>query len=291
MTYPSSPTNPLADKRWRRRHSLWLLAVYLGVGIFSWIGFIYCAIRVRTRRWWIRAAATAAAGVVSVALMEIFTDSVTNPDGTTTSVDAPGPADDVANLFLVASWIAMIVYGHVVNREYLRWRASVTGAGAWYNQSPSTPASVVPPHAFTANPLEASATAIGDGARAEMSAYFAVPPPVAHTSPSLAPAPRTSDFPSQRLVDINTADATTIAAAASIDAGSAARIVAARAQHGGFHGFDDVTVRAGLQPHELVKLQRIARFSAPSSGEGPAAPISGPSGPTSLPPGGRILDY
>ena len=45
------------------------------------------------------------------------------------------------------AWIGMMVYGFIVNREYLRWRAGQFESRAWYNQ----PASVAPSTRFVAS--------------------------------------------------------------------------------------------------------------------------------------------
>lgn len=294
MTFPSpSFTSPLASKSWRTRHSLWLLAVYLGTGMLSGVGFLYCAIRVRTRKWWIRAAITCAIGAICLILIETLTTSVTNPDGTSTRVEDPGPGDDIAYGVLFTSWIAMIIYAHVVNREYLRWRASQDGTGAWYYEpldgaTQHTQQAAYPPPV----PGTALSTAPPQG-YSEASPYYGPPQLAVPTAGPVAPAPRTAPAPSAEQLDLNSADTATISLRSGIEPSCAQRIVAAREELGAFRSLDDVVRAVLLQPHELVRLQKVAVFH-PQTGQTPlpGTPSAGPSHGSSTPPAsGRVLDY
>jgi hypothetical protein len=54
MNYAGTdPVALLASRKWRLRHSAWLLAPILGIGILSFVGFVYVGLRVRTRKFWI----------------------------------------------------------------------------------------------------------------------------------------------------------------------------------------------------------------------------------------------
>ena len=85
MSFPSSDPRPadlLADKSWRRRHSAWLLAPILGCGVLTFVGFLYVAIRVQTRKFWI--AAVIGCGGSAVAWVTIaLTDSSSEAGDTT----------------------------------------------------------------------------------------------------------------------------------------------------------------------------------------------------------------
>jgi hypothetical protein len=96
---------------WRVRHSAWLLAPILGVGVFSCVGFIYCAVRVKTRRWTTVAVVATLASILSVVLDSVWQDSASNPSNAAIS-------------FMLMLWLASIVFGFVINRDYLGWRSS-----------------------------------------------------------------------------------------------------------------------------------------------------------------------
>lgn len=49
-------TEPIVTPGWRFLNSLWLIVPIGGLGIFSFLDFLYCAIRVRNAKWWITAA-------------------------------------------------------------------------------------------------------------------------------------------------------------------------------------------------------------------------------------------
>jgi hypothetical protein len=280
----SSPTNPLQDRGWRLRHSAWLLAPILGCGFFSFVGFLYCAVRIRSAKWWKIAAVTGALTAVAYLLMGLFSES---EDSTS---NAAGPADDLAVAYVMALWIGLIIYGLVVNRDYLRWRAGDTTANAWYNQ----PVSAAPPARVAPPPLRSSAPPPPPPPPApvlgvDTSRYYAPPKPTPESPP--APSQQVSPPTGPNPVDMNSASAMTIASAFGLDAATADRIVSVRERRRGFHGLDDLVAQAGLQPHQLVRLRGRATFEtfkqqAPPTDAAPEHPAS-PEEPRS----GRILDY
>lgn len=292
MSYASSsPSNPLADKNWRLRHSAWLLAVIFGCGLLSFIGFLYCAIRVQTRKWWTRAAVTGGLTAVCWVLMTLFVESTEDGNGSASSTDRPGPGDDIATGVVIAVWVGMVIYGFIVNREYLRWRAGHFESSAWYNQ----PSDAGQSAAFAPAPVQqiqppapaAPAPLLG----VDPNTYYAPTPPTPPASqPAPAPAAPASDTGGR--VDVNSADATTMSATLGLDATTAAAIVAARDQRRGFQSIDDLVVAASLQPHELLKIRAKVTFgpyvqaTPPSSASEP-----GESNPPAEPRSGRILDY
>nr|WP_269457948.1 restriction endonuclease [Nocardioides scoriae] len=93
---------------WKVRHSAWLLAVILGVGSFSCVGFIYCAVRVRSTTWKRRA-------VVVTALSLVGLISLVTP---------VEPIQDLGAGYAAFLWLGLIGYGLFVNRDYLRWRSA-----------------------------------------------------------------------------------------------------------------------------------------------------------------------
>ena len=115
--------NPLSSWWWRIRHSAWLLAPVLGFGTFSFVGFLYCALRVRTRKWWIGAAITFVLSTMIWVFAAIFFEPETDASQT--------PGGNFTAAYLLVVWAGQILYGFIVNRDYLSWRATRT---AWYEQ-------------------------------------------------------------------------------------------------------------------------------------------------------------
>lgn len=290
MSYvnPSSPS-VLANKGWRRRHSAWLLAVVFGMGLLSFVGFLYCAMRVRTYRWWIRAAVTSALTAVGWVLMTLFVESTEDATGSIINVDRPGPADDLATGFVVALWISMVIYGLVINREYLRWRAGQVESGEWYHQPGEGPLSAMPAPAKTIHPP--TSTSHAPLLDVDTGSYYAPATPTPSDSPDQVARHGASGSES-RDVDINSADAATIASGVGLDASTAARLVSARDQRRGFQSFDEAAFVVGLQPHELLRMRRKATLGdfRPAAAS-PTAPAPEEPNPPTKPRSGRILDY
>ena len=95
---------------WRLRHSAWLLVPVLGFGCLSFIGFIYCAVTVQTRRWTILAALTAAASVLGMVLLATWTNSAGEPS-------------NAALTYVFCCWFAQVILAVVVNKDYLLLRS------------------------------------------------------------------------------------------------------------------------------------------------------------------------
>lgn len=276
MSYASSsPSDRLADKNWRIRHSAWMLALFLGFGILSFIGFLYCAIRVRSKKWWRIAAITGALSAVGWLLMGLFAETEEGQEST----NAPGPWDDIAVGYIIVLWIGLMVYGFVANRDYLRWRASSTGASAWYNQSAGAASATNLAPAPTEPVAYSAPVAPTPLLDVDSSPYFAP------TAPSVPPAAASGP------VDVNSADVATIAFAVGMDTSTAERIVSAREQRRGFQSIDDLVASAGLQPHELMKLRGKIVFGQYSPSTQPAANTVQQPTPPHDPRSGRILDY
>lgn len=132
---PASPVDTAAseaearlqDRQWRLRHSLWLLAPILGCGMGTVVGFLYVALRIRQRKYWLIALGY---GVVTAVALVLAGQG---PQG--------GPINSVAGAMLLLLWGGGIVHGLIVNPEYLRWRS----ASAWYAGPGPRSAPTAPP--------------------------------------------------------------------------------------------------------------------------------------------------
>lgn len=269
----ADPATLLSNRRWRIRHSAWLLGVILGVGLLSFVGFVYAAMRVRTRKFWI-AMAVACAGSALCWIMSA--DSEPGTQGEQIS--------DLGASIGLTVWALQVVYAVILNRDYLRWRAARTEAHAWYNQPDTTTQAAnarlaSAPVTAPASPRDPAVDSLTGGSEQ----YYA---PTAETPPD--PAPEPGSLPKAGPPNVNTASTADLVTALRIDHALADRIVAARQAHGDFHSLDDLAIAAALQPHELVKLRGAVSFQA--------APTPPPPRPTTdASPGeqssGRILDY
>src|SRR4051812_20062687 len=102
------PSSTLLRRRtWRWWHSLWMLPCILGVGILTWISFLYIGVRARRRRWLRHAAVYGAAAVTAVVV----------------SNKGPEVAKNGAALLAVIVWIAGMIHASWINREWLHWRS------------------------------------------------------------------------------------------------------------------------------------------------------------------------
>lgn len=110
MTVTHSDTVGTVSGGWKIRHSLWLLAPVLGFGYLSFVGFVFCAMRIQTRKWVVLATISVALTVLGWILLASWTD-------------ASGAGTTAARVYLVELWLASIAFGLVVNRDYLRWRS------------------------------------------------------------------------------------------------------------------------------------------------------------------------
>lgn len=109
-----APDYVAPGRGWRLRHSAWLLAPILGIGYLSWVGFLYCALRVRSRQWWI---------VATVSILLTLTGYVIMGVWTTTD----GSPSSNAVLYIIQLWVASIIFGFLIHPDYLRWRATRKG--------------------------------------------------------------------------------------------------------------------------------------------------------------------
>lgn len=306
MSFPSTsqnPTNALADRSWRLRHSAWLLAPIFGCGLLSFVGFVYVALRVRTKKFWIAAVVSCVASVPLWIASSTGEQAGTGDTGATPPAETAGLSDWAGGLIL-AIWGGLLVYGFLLNRDYLRWRASQDGSQAWYNQAATN---AIPSMGSSSTGVPSSGqmqqpnsgylgVSQGDyyatpGRQAGPNPQGASAPPPHPThqqwtqySPQSVAAPRSAEP-----VDVNAVSASTLATSLGIDPSLAARVVTVRDSRSGFSNLDDLVTATGLQPHELLRFQGKVTFGE-VSGRGVSHEGSQPQQPTEGQTGGRIVD-
>jgi hypothetical protein len=233
--------------------------------LLSFVGFVYVAFRVREKRWWLIATVFCVLTAVAWTLMTV----TERPDG-----EASGGAAGVA----LGVWAASIIYALILNRGYLKWRATQNASTAWYNQpekgqQAAQPWAVPTPGAYAPAP----APVLG----VDPSSYYA-PAATQATAPvpTPQPVPHTPQQDTAHRVDINTAPESVIATVPGFDAALASRVTQERARRGHFSSIDDLVVSVGLQPHQMVRARDHLMFSRPTAPAIPDAPR----------PAGRILD-
>jgi len=295
MSNNVDPQALLADRTWRLRHSLWLLAPILGFGALSFVGFIYVAIRVGNRKFWL------VAGIASVASVAVW---VLSPDP---DASASAASDNVFGAVLLAVWAGSVVLGIVINRDYLRWRAvprewwrqqrtgSVTSTlappAALLQRSPANGAASTPPSsADSQNEILGMTT--GHFFGSSMTQQQPQPAPTSFSSPTSTPAPpvpprvpvapvrAVAQTGAQDWIHVNGASSDALVAA-HLTRATSDRLIAGREVHGPYRDLEDLKARIYLEPHELVRLQQRAAFGGSQAG-----PSTEPPAPT----GGRILD-
>ncbi|WP_160292480.1 helix-hairpin-helix domain-containing protein [Arthrobacter sp. SPG23] len=312
MNYANTESRVLlANRKWRIRHSAWLLAPILGFGVFSFVGFLYVALRVRNRKFWI-ACIVACLG----ATVMVIANSIWNTRNGSSS--AGGAVTMIV-------YVGLVVFAIVLNRDYLRWRANRTEANAWYNQSeasgvqgPMAPAPGPggwPPVQQAQSLQSAQPMPSGPGGRflgVNNTPYYGPPtgqqsgsveptpsfPSVNNSphygppngQPAMRPAPQAStgqDATRATPLDVNSASNSDLSTMLGIDPALADRVVATRLQRGEYRDLDHLIAAVGLQPHELQKFRNKVTFKQGQQRvkNGPIAPSDG------LPLGVRPLDY
>lgn len=104
--------SPLASRLWRVWHSLWILPALLGLGVCTWISFLYIGMRARNRTWLLLAVAY----LVSACILLVIPNN-------------PPWLETFGGLWLLALWAGGTIHALFVNRSWLRWRSSRT---PWY---------------------------------------------------------------------------------------------------------------------------------------------------------------
>ncbi|HWS33598.1 MAG TPA: helix-hairpin-helix domain-containing protein [Actinoplanes sp.] len=263
---------------WRLGHSAWLLLPILSFGCLSAAGFCYVGIRARREAWWV-------SGIIYTLLANVcFFVGPELPEDSVWST--------LLVVALLCTWMVSVVHAVIINAAWLRWRAA---QHPWYlqPQTPApwpvpAPSAQLPPHLQGLAPPPGHFYG-GPGGPQPAAPYRSAPgfPPQPYGDPAIttpgswlpppypgSPAPvpppvppdpvpafgeqaggRTLFEPIAATLDVNRAEAGEFATLPGIDADRAARIVAARIAHGGFHSVADFTAAAGLAPHEFVAIR------------------------------------
>lgn len=238
-TGPGSPEQLLADRKWRLRHSIWMVGPILSLGILTWASFLYIGVKARRPDWLI-------AGVIyaiAAGVLFFFTDETPSPAGT------PGGAADWVGGSILALWVAGIVHAVLSNKSWLRWRARNTLP--WYLTTPTAAPPPVPwAHNSTPLPPQLAATGVD-------SAQYYAPAPAPPIPPPVA-----------ALLDVNTAGPAHIAALPGFTAERARQVTAARSAQGGFASIEQFADAAGLAPHEHHRVRGLVTCTPPAAGHG-----------------------
>lgn len=225
----TTPEEKLCSRRWRMRHSIWLLWPVLSAGIFTSVGVGLKGAKVRTRTWYLW---TAMYGVWTVAV--IVANTVIDTGTKQNPVDTP--ASNALGGITAAFYIGGVIHCYFLNRQWLRWKAAQTDQVAWYASGTNArPVAEPAPHADPAQVLS-------DLYRGGSSAP--------HTG---AAGP----------VDVNSADESDFAAL-GVDQLWVDRIVQTRGRLGGYTSPDQLMTEAGVPPHVFASLRsRITLPDAP----------------------------
>lgn len=242
----ASPDQLLADRKWRLRHSIWMVGAILGLGILTWASFLYIGFKARRPDWLIASVIYA----IAAGVLFYFTDETPLPAGT------PGGDADWVGGSIVALWVAGIVHAVLSNKSWLRWRARNTLP--WYLTTPTAAPQPVPwAHNSTPLPPQLAATGI-DSAQ-----YY-------------APAPAPPISPPAALLDVNTAGPAQIAALPGFTEQRARQVTAARRPrwHPTRCGWRASSM--GPMPRVLGAAQRCGSRAAPSAALAASTRTCGP---------------
>jgi hypothetical protein len=219
-----TPQERLTNRPWRLLNSWWLLLPMFSCGCLTWVGFLYIGISARRWAWWLWGLVYGAITIAGIVI--IPSDTIT------------GPRSDIGSGLLTLAWLAAVVHGLTINRDWLRHRAS----GPWYAQGwpeQQPPRPPMPSRSYPAGAVNETTSLCNE-------------PPGAST------------------VDANTASAIDLSRFLGLAPSRTTQIVRIRQQRGGFAGLDDFAAATPLAPHELVRVRELLRFSPP------APPAAGP---------------
>ncbi|MEV4479041.1 ComEA family DNA-binding protein [Micromonospora coxensis] len=170
-----SQANPAANWKWRLLHSWWLLLPILGCGCLGGFGFVYVGLRARRPAWWIAGIGYAVLGWTALFLADGDKDSVRG---------------NVSAWLALATWVACVVHGLLINPAWLRWQA---GYRPWYRQPQGWSGDgqpLAPPPVPSYTPWPPPPGSVGPGvppASAPPSPAATWPPPAGVPAPAMPP--------------------------------------------------------------------------------------------------------
>lgn len=267
--------------RWKLANSLWIVVVFVGIGIFSVIGWLWAGSIAHSPKVW--RVVRIWCGITVVVVIAVTISGIAGgPDGKDVE-----PWSTIAAILMGTAWLGGTAHAALLARTVLRERAlyldNLATATAQFRSQVPTP---IPTAAASTAAAPASLLGIGQGdyysPRPDAAPASFAPP--AAQAVEASPAQRTGDpvqpNPAQpaAMVDLNSAPEQTIALLPRLDPTAASSIVAARRVKGGFRDFTDFVASTGLQPHQVAELQDKVTF-------GPFQPPAPPVGGT-----GRVLD-
>jgi hypothetical protein len=116
-TWPTSAPSVQPPASWRLRQSAWVLTA-LGLGLTTWIGFLYVGARSGRTRW-LWAAGAYGAGALAIIVLDVMTPVDENGDS------EPGSWQTTVGIaLLMFVWIGGLVHALLANRDWLRYRAT-----------------------------------------------------------------------------------------------------------------------------------------------------------------------
>ncbi|WP_162933981.1 ComEA family DNA-binding protein [Actinomyces lilanjuaniae] len=272
---------------WRLRHSAWIVVVAAGLGIFSFLGWIWAGMMVQSRRFW-----------CVVAVWLVLTTGLWFSSGYD---DVPEYASLMENMFgalMFICWIGGTSHALIMRRTVLRavmkredalarlvGRDTGLGWGDPLFSGGRTPSEAQWSRSqdlyragggSAASPADLSLGSSDLGI--DMSRYYGH-----HEASAESPAdpfkevsvPGADERRSSRrqvdistgVVDANAAGASELETIGSLDAEAINRILEARQRLGGFRDLDDLVSAADLQPHQVFRMRERVVFSEFSKNE------------------------
>lgn len=269
-----TPNQLLADRKWRLRHSVWMLGPIVSFGMITWVSFLYIGVRARRRDWQIAGVLYA----IGVVIVFIFTPS---PDST--GAPASGSAADWTAGLLFALWVAGVTHALLSNKSWLRWRAQnstpwyVTSGGAEVRGGHKAPGpSSLPPQLSGLGIDSANYYSQQQGHSDAGGSSPGDRSPLPSDPPA---APRNAPAASFASIDVNIASASELATLPGFNDERAKHAVAARERLGGFNSIQQFADTAGLLPHEHHRVRSLVTCTLPNS-----PPDAGPAA-------GRVVDF
>ncbi|KRA37930.1 MULTISPECIES: hypothetical protein [unclassified Nocardioides] len=103
------------------KRSRWLWWVYLGCGMMSFIGFVVVAVKVQNRKFAIGAGVSIVACLSGFAAYQLFPSDVTTSTNASTETSGDLSSHGAGVWIIMAIWIGLIVYGHVLDHDYKKF--------------------------------------------------------------------------------------------------------------------------------------------------------------------------